>query len=249
LKASPIPNIPITGAIINPGKENFAMKCCSHCEGADDLFDEKVARRELTDYRRKGPARETRLLLDELKARDVRGMTLLDIGGGVGAIQHELLGAGLEQVTGVDASAAYLNAARSEAERRGYADRARYHHGDFVALAESIDPADIVTLDRVICCYPDMPSLVALSAERAKRFYALVFPCDRWWVKLGIRAINFVQRLRRDPFRFYVHKTGGVIDIARQHGLEARFHRRGLLWQVMIYERANSANGSSEPAH
>jgi predicted TPR repeat methyltransferase len=225
------------------------MNCCPQCEGADDLFNEQLAEQELADYRRKGPARQTRLLLDELKADDLHGLTLLDIGGGVGAIQHELLSAGLAQVTGVDASAAYLNVARSEAERRGYADRARYHHGDFVALAEAIAPADIVTLDRVICCYPDMPALVALSAERALRFYALVFPCDRWWVKLGIRVMNFVQRLRRDPFRFYAHKTGSVIAIARQNGLEPRFHRRGLLWQVMICQRTSSANGSSESSH
>ena len=49
----------------------------------------------------------------------VGGATLLDIGGGVGAIRHELLAAGATSVTSVDASGPYLDAARSESKRRG----------------------------------------------------------------------------------------------------------------------------------
>ncbi len=121
-----------------------------HCEGVEAFFDRRMAARQLEQYRRRGPLRSTRLLLEALKAQGVEGLTLLDIGGGVGAVQHELLKAGAAKAVSVDAASAYLEVAKHESERRGLAERVTYHHGDFVALAESLEPADVVTLDRVI---------------------------------------------------------------------------------------------------
>lgn len=85
------------------------------------IFDSGTASANLDDYRRSGPAPMTARLLAILKAAGVTGLSLLDIGGGVGVIQHELAGAGVSGITDVDASRAYLSAARSEATRRGYA--------------------------------------------------------------------------------------------------------------------------------
>ncbi len=124
-----------------------------HCRGAETLFDAKVATKELRQYRRRGPRKTTRFLLDALEAAGVAGRTLLDIGGGVGVIQHELLRAGVTEASGVEASAAYLAAAREEAARQGHADRLRLSHGNFVELAPTLPPADVVTLDRVVCTY------------------------------------------------------------------------------------------------
>ncbi len=100
------------------------MSCC-HCQGGEAVFDAKVARKELRHYRRRGPRKTTRLLLDALKAAGVAEQTLLDIGGGIGVIQHELLRAGVTEASGVEASTAYLAAAREEAALQGHADRLR----------------------------------------------------------------------------------------------------------------------------
>jgi 2-polyprenyl-3-methyl-5-hydroxy-6-metoxy-1,4-benzoquinol methylase len=133
---------------------------------------------ELHTYLHRGPARTTRLLLDVLRAEGVEATILLDIGGGVGAIQLEMLVAGVRSATDVDASGAYLEIAREEAQRRGYGDRLTYRHGDFVELAQEIEPADIVTLDRVVCCYHNMPALVGASSAKARQLYGLVYPRD-----------------------------------------------------------------------
>ena len=125
-------------------------------------------------------------MIDALKKQGVSGVSLLDIGGGVGAIQHGLLAAGVQNATDVDASKAYLAAARQEANRRGIADRVDFQYGNFVEMADKIEPADVVTLDRVICCYPDMEKLVSLSVERARQLYGLVYPRDTWWIKIGL---------------------------------------------------------------
>jgi magnesium-protoporphyrin O-methyltransferase len=218
------------------------MNCCQQCEGIESLFDDKTARKELKRYRNKGPDKATLVLLDALKAEGVEGLTLLDIGAGVGAIHHELLNAGATQATDVDASTAYLEAARQEAERQGHADQVSYHHGDFVELASEMEEADVVTLDRVLCCYHDMKALVELSTKRANKLYGLVFPQNTWFVKIGLAVGNFFLWITRDPFRTFMHRTEAVDAIARQNGLERRFHRNaGLIWQVVVYERNGAA--------
>jgi magnesium-protoporphyrin O-methyltransferase len=209
-----------------------------HCDGIEQCFDPQRVTKDLERYRRHGLSRTTRLLVEALVAQQVGGMTLLDIGGGVGAVSHALLLAGACRATDVDASAAYLATARVEAQRRGLEDRISFHHGDFVALAPTLPPADVVTLDRVICCYDNMPALVGLSDGPAGKLYGVVHPRDTWWARLFIQLDNVTMRARRMPMRFYVHPTTAVEALIRAQGLERRFYRTAGAWQVIVYARA-----------
>jgi 2-polyprenyl-3-methyl-5-hydroxy-6-metoxy-1,4-benzoquinol methylase len=210
---------------------------CIQCQGIEELFDEKTVQSELARYRTKGASKTTCLLVTELEGCGVRGATLLDIGGGVGAVHHELLNVGVQSVTDVDASQAYLRAAQAEAERLGIADRVQFAHGNFVELADDIQPADIVTLDRVLCCYPDLEQMVNLSARRARQLYGLVYPRDAWWIRLGAVELNFVMRLRKSSFRFFPHPTGEIEAILQKNGLHRTYHNQTLFWQVAVYTR------------
>jgi magnesium-protoporphyrin O-methyltransferase len=165
----------------------------------------------------------------------VDGKSVIDIGGGVGAVQHGLLEAGASQALSVEASGAYDEVAREEAARRGLSDRITHLHGDFVELAESIPAADIVTLDRVICCYPDMRALVGASSQRARRAYGLVYPRSVWWLRPAFALGNMILRLRRSPFRIFLHPTREVEAIAAAHGLRRVFHRLHGVWQVAVF--------------
>ena len=218
---------------------------CAQCQGIVQEFDTSIARRELARYRRRGPRGTTRMLVDLLRGEGVRDRTFLDVGGGVGVVHHELLSAGASSGVDVDASPAYLAVSREEAVRRGHADRIRYVEGDFVATAPSLESADIVTLDRVICCYPDMPALVDASASRARRVYGVVIPREHWLMRLGIRAINIIQTLRRRPFRVFLHAAADVDARVTALGLDKRHHGRSFLWQVLLYTRRDP--GSSVP--
>jgi magnesium-protoporphyrin O-methyltransferase len=209
---------------------------CCQCRGIESQFNEKYVVGALERYRKKGPSKTTRLLIDGLKAEGVAGMTLLDIGGGIGAVQHELLeSGGVQRTLNVEASSAFLDAAKTEAERQGHADRIRHYHGDFVVLAADIPAADIVTLDRVICCYEDMRQLVGLSTARAGRLYGVVYPRDTWWMKAAQSFQTFRFRLQRHPFRTYVHSSRDVEALLSDQGLRQHFYRRTLLWQVAVY--------------
>ncbi len=215
-----------------------AMDCCAPGDrGFDRHFDARHAAAKLRAYRQRGPVGLTRALIEALAAGGVDGCTVLDIGGGVGAVHHELLRSGAARAVDVDASRAYTSAAHEEAERQGHADRIRYVTGDFVAVADEIDAADLVALDRVICCYADMAALVGRSAPLARRRYGLVYLRDSWLGRVGVALENARFRLSRSPFRTYVHRTAEVEAILAAHGLVKRLERRTLIWQLAVYER------------
>lgn len=210
------------------------MASCQ-CQGIEVEFGEREARAQLRRYRRRGASGTTRQLIEALVGMGVEGGTVLDIGGGVGAIQHSLLAAGASRARSVDASQAYSEIAGEEAARRGLTARIESSHGDFVALAESIPPADIVTLDRVICCYHDMRALVAASAARARRLYGVVYPRDVWWLRPVFALGNLVLRLRRSSFRIFLHSTTEVEALIAAEGLRPAIQRFHGMWQVAVF--------------
>ena len=140
------------------------------CEAIDRHFAAARAAEELATYARRGPTGTSRLILNALRELSSPIDTLLDIGAGIGVLHHELIGTGTRSALHVEVASAYIDAAREESARRGHAERLRFVHGDFLALAPSISSADLVTLDRVVCCYAAFEPLIRLSAEKATRF-------------------------------------------------------------------------------
>ena len=95
---------------------------CPQCVGVEKLFDEKYAKRELKRYQRKGPVKTTRLLIEAIRTEGVKDLSLLDIGGGIGAIQFELFEAGVSRATDVEAATDYLKFDGADSERSRVAD-------------------------------------------------------------------------------------------------------------------------------
>jgi hypothetical protein len=215
------------------------MNCCSHCRDAGTFFDDKTARKELRRYNKKGPKKSTRLLLDQIRKRDVTGKTLLDIGGGIGSLTFELMRAGISRSVHVDASGAYLNAVKIEAQKRYLKDRIDFLYGDFTEMNDQIDNADIVTLDRVLCCYPDMEKLVDRSAEKSTRLYGVVFPRRFRYIGWGIGIGNLYFKLRGSDFRTFHHSPGAIDKRIRENGFRRIYHDHTIIWQIALYERQN----------
>jgi len=214
------------------------MGCGSNCCGAADFFGDATARRKLRKYRRKGPFGTTRRLLAALHDTPGPKDTLLDVGGGVGMIAHEMLAAGTSSAAIVDASPAFLAAAAEESASRRTSPRLRLLLGDVVELRDEVPAADVVTLDKVVCCYVDMESLLAATASRARRVMGLAYPRDDWWVRTMVSLGNRVLRLRGSTFRSYVHRTADIEAALRRAGLAPRTQQRGPFWIVAVFERA-----------
>jgi magnesium-protoporphyrin O-methyltransferase len=207
------------------------------CDGYASPIDARSAQDDRARYRRAGPDRTTRMLLDMIEARTESESSVLDIGGGIGIIDLELLKARAGRAVLVEASPEYLEAARDEARQAGLADRIEIVAGDFVRHAPDIDAADIVTLDRVVCCYPDAAALVSASAAKAKKLYGLVLPRDRWYVRWAIRLVNLRYRLKGRAYRAHAHANAWIDAMTLASGLRPCAEEFTLIWRAVLYAR------------
>ncbi|HUQ43703.1 MAG TPA: methyltransferase domain-containing protein [Candidatus Limnocylindria bacterium] len=205
-----------------------------------NTFSTKEAEGDLKRYLKQGPDGTTKSLIDAIVAEGADGATLLDIGGGIGAIQLELLAKGAASAQSVDASEAYVTVARAEAARRGLADRTDARIGSFETLAAVIEEADVVTLDRVVCCDPDLPALLGAVASHARRMVGLVYPRVTWWNRAAARAFAAFGWVTRDPTRWHLHQDADLDRILRESGFIRRDVDRTLIWQVALYVRGGA---------
>jgi tRNA1(Val) A37 N6-methylase TrmN6 len=143
---------------------------------ANERFNQRKVAQELKRYREKGPGRTTRLLADGIVQSGALGGTVLDIGSGLGGLTLALLERGASHTVAIDASTAYIDAARDEAAQRGHADAIQFIHADFVNAASQLSSASIVALDRVVCCYPSCKHLLDAALARAQRCLAPRIP-------------------------------------------------------------------------
>ena len=213
--------------------------CCSHvCEATARQFGEKRAAADLRQYRAKGPGPTARLLLAGLAKAGSPPERLLDIGSGIGAVTFELLKRGTTSAIGIDLSPAYVAAASTEVVRLGRSNSARFIHADFLDVASELPSADVVTLDRVICCYPDHERLLDEALLHADRYVALSYPRDFWYIRLWVRLENLGRRLRKNPFRTFVHSPATIENRIRRAGFALLSRSNTRAWCADVYTKS-----------
>jgi SAM-dependent methyltransferase len=213
-----------------------APRCCE--PDFERIFDEDEAASDLRDWKNNGLPDSTAELIEALRSQGLEGATLIDIGAGVGMVHLELLAAGAASAIDVDASSAYLAVARGEAERRGLGERVAYRHGNAVDLAAELPLADVVTLDRVICCYPDLRSLLAAAVLPRPRLIGLVHPADSWWVRASAAVLNALSGLLRRRDDFYIHRQAEIDRLLQQAGFRPLHKGGSPVWRVAVYGRS-----------
>jgi len=132
----------------------------------------------------------------------------------------------------------YRTACHSTLHEHGFDDRVGRKVLDFAQAGGSVDPADFVVLNRVLCCYPDMPLLAGAAADHARRALVLTFPNDRWWTRLAFTLVNASLRVARRQFRIFLHPPASILATAERHGLRRTFSESGRIWHVVAMERA-----------
>ena len=231
------------------------MTCCDHCTDMKSVFDEKSARKQLRKYNKGSTDSATSTLIQfvrplttHLKHRNGTRRTeethngnvelsLLDIGGGIGAIALELFNEGITRVTNVDASPGYQLVAREAAATRNVADRITFVGGDFLDVARDVQEHDIVTLDKVVCCYPNVTDLVRASAQRARTYYVLCYPRNNWMSRLWVGFVVVTMKIRRSAFRPYIHSDETINDVVVGEGFALINEVKLSVWQVRVWER------------
>ncbi len=211
--------------------------CCTVPRGYEKMFGERSARHDAKRYRRKGLDDTGKRIVNVLRERGLEGATVLEIGGGVGAIEVEVLRAGAARAVNVELSPYYEAAARGLWREAGIAEQAEYKVADIAADGAEVDPADAVVMHRVVCCYPDADGLVGAAAARARRLLVMSFPRERVLIRAGLAAVNLVARLLRWEYRSYVHPPEEILAAAERRGLRPVFGHEGRIWQIAGLER------------
>ena len=211
--------------------------CCAR-HGQEELFGERYARHAARRYRRKGPDRMARALARRASARGLEDATVLEIGGGVGQVLLQLLAGGAREGEIVELVPAYAQGAAALAAEAGVGERASYRTADLVADPAARREADVVVLNKVVCCTPDGIELAGIAAGLARRTLVLSFPRGVWWVRAAFGTMNTVLRLRRNRFRGFVHRPEALRAAIERQGLELTSTRDGLLFRIAAFERA-----------
>lgn len=214
------------------------MPACCGTDAYAQLFDEKNARRDAREYLKRGLDPTARRMVDEIVRRGVTDASVLEVGGGIGAFEIEILRSGAARATNVEIVGTYEQAARELLETVGLTSRVDRKVLDFASSADAVKNADIVVLHRVICCYPDMEALVSAAAGHANRILALSFPSAKWWWRVGQWLSRGWFRLRGCAFRFYLHDPRKILATAESGGFRPVVRRRGLVWETAVLERA-----------
>lgn len=210
--------------------------CCTPPSEYRRFFNRRVAAHEARRYRRRGLPKTARGLVG--LAGDVAGVSVLEIGGGIGSLALELLESGAARVTNVELSGGYEDAAAALLAEHRLGERVERHVADFVEEAGVVVPHDVVLLHRVVCCYPDADALVEAAAAHTDRRLLLTYPRERVGARLVVRLINLWLRLTRCGFRTYAHPVARIVDAAERQGL-ALEHRmpHGPLWENAVFVR------------
>ena len=213
------------------------MSSCCQPGDYDKVFDEKHARTKAREYARKGLSGDARRIVDLVRGRMSPGYSVLEVGGGIGDIQLELLQSGAARSINIELATQWETTAADLIRERGLGERAKRRLGDFVREAGNIPAADLVVMNRVVCCYPDADALVGAAADHARRLLVMTFPVDRWWIRWAIAATNVFLKVRGSTFRAYAHATREILSTAQLHGMRPVEHRRGIIWQLIALER------------
>lgn len=205
--------------------------CCDPRE-YDRVFTRKYARRKAESWRTSGSDELARLLIDFLAAQGVSGATVLEVGGGVGSLHLELLRRGAATATNLELSSTYDHEAAQLLAETGLADRVDRRILDLAVAAEAVPAADLVVLNRVVCCYPDFEALLSAVADRTCRAVAFSYPRPRFLTRAETWLENVGYAIRGRKFRSFVHSPPAMLAVLERHGLTPVFADRTAMWQV-----------------
>jgi magnesium-protoporphyrin O-methyltransferase len=196
------------------------------------VFRPGFARRVAKSYRRRGLDDAATRMVDFLAAEGLAGAVVLEIGGGVGEIGLELLRRGAASVTGLELSTAYDEDAGRLAREAGVADRVERRIVDIAAAPEQVEPADVVVLHRVVCCYPDHERLLTAAADHCRTRLAFSHPPRNLLSRAALAAENAYHATRGREFRTFAHPPEQMLAVLTGRGLHPVLSGKAGVWRV-----------------
>jgi 2-polyprenyl-3-methyl-5-hydroxy-6-metoxy-1,4-benzoquinol methylase len=215
------------------------MASCCPSRDCRRFFNQRFARRLANRYRKRGLDPTAQTMVQFLQELGIEDASILEIGGGVGEIQIELLKLGAARAQNLELSPDYEQQARMLAGQAGVQGRLDWRIHDLAQDPAAVVPADLVILHRVVCCYPDYERLLGAAADHARRALVFSYPPRNALSRAFYGVFNLVMRLTRSSFRGFAHPPGAMLGVLEDHGLRRTYGRRSRIWQVAGLERAS----------
>lgn len=214
--------------------------CCGpdDADKYDAVFDERFARSVARRYRRHGLSRAERRIVEFATSVGIAGASVLEVGGGVGEIQLELLARGATSTANLELASAYEVEAARLIEEAAMSGRVRRRVGiDIARQPDLVETADVVVLHRVVCCYDDVERLLSAAADHARRAVVFSYPPSTWLSRTFVRLSNLALRLGGRRYQGFVHRPATMFRVLRGRGLQLHERRRSLVWNVAGFVR------------
>jgi hypothetical protein len=214
------------------------VECCSGSAGCAEFFGERLARRSLGHYREKGLQADARTMVEWAAAVGLDGARVLEVGGGIGAVAVELLQRGAASGENIEVVPGWEPFARELIREERLEGRLTFRVADLLEDPTAAAAADVVALQRVVCCNPQGVRLAGIAAGLTRRVLVLSYPRDAFWTRWPLAAQNLVFRLLGRAFRAFVHDPDAILAAAEEAGLRLAHRRRGAIWEVAALRRA-----------
>jgi len=202
------------------------------------MFDSRTAQADLDEYLEDGLGPlESRMVGELCSLGAIEGARVLEIGGGIGAIQAELLQSGAAVGEVIELVAAYRAYAGRLAEQRGFADRTSWRVHDILADPSAVEAADVVVMNRVVCCSADGPELAAAAAALTRRALVLSYPRSTRLTRFAAAAQRAAYRLFGRQYRAFAWPEQRLVTAAASGGLMEASRGGGLIWRYLVMLR------------
>lgn len=211
-------------------------ECCDH-DDYQSVFSGRFARRQSRRYRRRGLTPAARGIVDFATSQGITGATVLEIGGGVGHLHVELLRRGASHVTNLEISENYEAEAALLLKTAGMTSRVTRRFLDVAQAPDEVEPADVVVLHRVVCCYPDHARLLKVAAGHARKTLVYSHPAANAVNRVQFGAENTYRWLTRNDFRTFIHPPEDMVRAAESEGLAVTYRHHAWDWDVVGLSR------------
>jgi 16S rRNA G966 N2-methylase RsmD len=201
------------------------------------MFGARFSHRMASRYRKHGLDKTARTIVELLEQSGVVGATVLEIGGGAGEIQLELLNCGAASATNLELSPAYEPEAAALIAEAGFTGRVQRRLVDIATDPAAVQSADIVVLNRVVCCYPDYATLLGAAADHARQQLVFSHPPRNPVSRAVVATQNLLLRIAGRDFRVFTHPPAAMLAVLAERGLQLRAVHRGRVWQVAAVSR------------
>ena len=215
--------------------------CCAGPtpEGYDDVFNNRYASQLARQYRRRGLTAPAQSIVDYAVSKGIEGATVLEIGGGIGDIQLELLKHGAARTTNIELSGSYESEANRLIQQAGFESRMQRILGiDLATNPTVLPPFDVVILHRVVCCYPDYELLLTAAATHAQRMMVFSHPPYNWFTRFGTKLMNAGLGIVRSTCRAFSHDPKAMVTVLQRHGLVPEYRSAEGMWRIVGASRA-----------